>query len=58
MLFEGAYQSLGLIARSGMTISPDGKRFALLQRFDEDSRLVVTTNWFTELRSRLSAERR
>ncbi len=58
VLFEGGYQSLGTIARTGMSISPDGKRLALLRRLDEDSRLVVTTNWFTELRSRLSAKGR
>jgi Tol biopolymer transport system component len=57
VLFEGPYQSLGLIARAGVSISPDGKHIALLRRVDDDSRLVVTTNWFTELRSRLSAKR-
>ena len=56
VLFEGGYQSRGTVARTGMSISPDGKRFVLL-RLDEDSRLVVTLNWLTELRSRLNAKR-
>jgi hypothetical protein len=58
MLFEGPYPSLGTISRTGFTISPDGKHFALLRQLDQESRLVVTTNWLTELRSTLRAKNR
>jgi hypothetical protein len=40
-----------------MSVSPDGKRFVLLKRLDDDSRLVVTTNWFTELRAKIGSKK-
>jgi hypothetical protein len=40
-----------------MSVSPDGKRFVLLRRLDDDSHIVVITNWFTELRARLAGMR-
>jgi hypothetical protein len=40
-----------------MSVSPDGKRFVLLRRLDDDARIVVTTNRFTELRARIAAKR-
>jgi Tol biopolymer transport system component len=57
VLFEGLYVSPGLAGHPAMSISPDGKRFVFLRRTDEDSRLIVTTNWFTELRAKIGAKR-
>jgi hypothetical protein len=52
-LFEGPYQSAGIGARAELSISGDGKRFVMLRHADEESRIVVVTNWLTELRARL-----
>jgi hypothetical protein len=57
VLFEGQYASPGLITRTGIDISPDGKHFVLLRRLDDDSRLVVATNWLTELHARVGKSR-
>ena len=57
VLFEGLYVSPGLAGHPAMSISPDGKRFVFLRRTDEDSRLIVITNWFTELRAKIGAKR-
>jgi len=57
VLFDGPYASPGLSGHPAMSISPDGKRFVLLKRLDDDSRIVVTTNWFSELRARIGAKR-
>jgi len=53
VMFEGPYTSPGLGGHQAMSVSPDGKRFVLLRRLDDDSHIVVTTNWFTELRARI-----
>jgi Tol biopolymer transport system component len=57
VLFEGPYVSPGTAGRQAMSVSPDGKRFVLLKRLDDDSKIVVTTNWFSELRARLGGKR-
>jgi eukaryotic-like serine/threonine-protein kinase len=57
VLFEGPYVSPGTAGRQAISVSPDGKRFVLLKRLDDDSKIVVTTNWFTELRARLAGKR-
>jgi Tol biopolymer transport system component len=57
MLFDGPFVTLGMGGHQSMGVSPDGKRFALLKRVDEDSRLMVATNWFTELRAKIGAKR-
>ena len=57
ILFDGPYASPGLGGHQAMSVSPDGKRFVLLKRLDDDSHIVVTTNWFTELRARIGARR-
>ena len=57
VLFDGPYASPGLGGHQAMSVSPDGKRFVLLKRLDDDSHIVVTTNWFTELRARIGARR-
>ena len=58
VLFDGAYVALGLVTRQSMSVSPDGKHFVMLRRVDDDARLVVTTNWVTELRTSISAAHR
>jgi hypothetical protein len=58
VLFDGPYVTLGLGGHQSMSVSPDGKRFVLLKRMDEDSRLIVTTNWFNELRAKVGAKKR
>jgi Tol biopolymer transport system component len=57
VLFDGPYVTLGLGGHQSMSVSPDGKRFVLLKRLDDDSRLVVTTNWFTELRAKIGSKK-
>jgi len=57
VLFDGPYVSPGLGGHQAMSVSPDGKRFVLLKRLDDDSHIVVTTNWFTELRARIGGKR-
>ena len=57
VLFDGPYASPGLGGHQSMSVSPDSKRFVLLKRLDDDSHIVVTTNWFTELRARIGARR-
>lgn len=56
-LFEGPYQSAGSGAGAEISISGDGKRFVMLRPADEESRIVVVTNWLTELRARLGVKR-
>jgi Tol biopolymer transport system component len=56
-LFEGPYQTAGGGSRAELSISGDGKQFVMLRRADEESRIVVVTNWLTELRARLGVRR-
>jgi serine/threonine-protein kinase len=55
-LFEGAFQSAGIGARTELGISGDGKRFVMLRRADEESRIIVVTNWLSELRARIGVK--
>jgi len=57
VLFDGPYISPGLGGHQAMSVSPDGKRFVMLKRLDDDSHIVVTTNWLTELRARIGGKR-
>ena len=51
-LFEGPYFSTGALSPRNMAVAPDGKRFVMLRRSDDDARIVVVTNWLNELRVR------
>jgi Tol biopolymer transport system component len=57
VLFDGPYASPGLGGHQAMSVSPDGRRFVLLKQLDDDSHIVVTTSWFTELRARIGGKR-
>lgn len=45
-LFEFPYQD-------GLGMHPDGKRMAVVRDAAEDGRLVVFTNWITQIKARL-----
>ena len=51
VLFEGAYEG-PLASRANFDITPDGKRFLMLQALDHgqsSAEIKVVSNWFTEL---------
>ena len=56
MAFEGAYFTSGALSPHNISISPDGKHFAVLRHSDDDSRIVVVTNWLAELRARTARQ--
>jgi serine/threonine protein kinase/Tol biopolymer transport system component len=56
-LFEGPFTATGLPFQPSSSMSPDGKQFVMLERLEDESRLVVITNWLVELRAKLSAKR-
>jgi Tol biopolymer transport system component len=53
-LFPDVYQRLG--GRRGYDVHPDGRRFVVARETGEGRRLVVVTNWLTEVRARLDGK--
>jgi len=56
-LFEGPFTAVGLPFQPSISVSPDGKQFAMLKRLADEPRLVVVTNWLAELHAKLAAKR-
>ena len=57
VLFEAPSASFGLLGHQNITVSPDGREFAMPEIVDAEARLVVVTNWASELRGKLAATR-
>jgi eukaryotic-like serine/threonine-protein kinase len=56
-LFEGPFTAVGLPFQPSISVSPDGKQFAMLKRLADEQRLVVVTNWPAELHAKVAAKR-
>jgi len=57
-LFEGAYEG-PLDSRANFDISPDGKRFLMLQAIDHaqsPAEIKIVSNWFDEIKRRVPAK--
>ena len=58
VLFEGAYEG-PLASRANFDISPDGKRFLMLQAVDQgqsSAEIKIVSNWFDEIKRRIPAK--
>ena len=52
VMYVDVYSSGGP-SRANYAVAPDGRHFLMLQSSDEDARVILTENWFQELRQRM-----